>query len=78
MPELAPLAGILLLLAWLLLAALLLAGFLLTRILVLLAWFLLAWFLIGIVHSGSPLLNEFSSTASPANWLREHRPPRRF
>ena len=59
MPELASLAGILLLLARLLLPAALLllagllSGVLLTRILG-----LLAGLLVGIAHSGSPLLNR--------------------
>jgi hypothetical protein len=56
-PELAVLAVILLLLARLVAAALLLLAGLLPRLLLARILGLLAWLLIGIVHSGSPLLN---------------------
>jgi hypothetical protein len=81
---LASLAGILLLLARLVAAALLLLAGLLSRVLLarilgLLTRLLMARLLIGIVHSGSPLLNAMQGiTVRAGNRLLGNRVPWRF
>ena len=77
MPELASLAGILLLLAGLLPATLLLLTGFLSRISLTRVLRLLARVLFGIAHSGSPLLNK-EITTRVGNGLRRKGVPRRF
>ena len=77
MLELAPLAGILLLLAGLLPATLLLLTGLLSRISLTRVLGLLARVLFGIAHSASPLLNR-EVTTHAGNGLRRNGVPRRF
>jgi hypothetical protein len=76
-PELASLAGILLLLAGLLPATLLLLTGFLSRISMTRILGLLARVLFGIAHSGSPLLNK-GITVRVGKGLRRNGVPRRF